>query len=407
MTQSIAIIGYGTAAVNCIVALRENDYTGAIDVFSSHALPPTSPVVVSYYASEKLEYDKCFPWDQEMLDSLNYTLHKNCPVTSLDVEGHKIITPEGEFSFDKCLVATGSMALQMGFPKQDGCNPLKLRSMEDGVALKEILDAPVPPKVLVSGASMVALKAVEACLARGAKVSMVGMNNQVLETSALPQIAPLYQEALSQAGVDLYLERTVKQAIPVADGTFDITLSDGMQFNVDAVLAAHGMRPDLGFIEKDSLQMDRGLLVDNFMRTSNPDIYAAGDVTQAVDILTGRPLVLATWRNACDQGVCAGTAMACDLAGTPVPQSASYEGSLRSNTVNVGTITLISGGDVFCPDSRVEVEQKDDITIATVWQSMDGGERLIGYNVFCADAKPGSRAYDEAAHLLRRMKASL
>lgn len=407
MEKGTVIIGYGTAAVNAVVALRQNGYEGPIDIFSSHDLPPTSPVVVSYYAGGKLEYDKCFPWDPANLEALNFTLHQNCPVTALDAEAHTLTTPEGEFAYSKCLIATGSMALQMGFPMQDGCKPLKLRCMEDGVALKEVLDKP-GQRVLVSGASMVAMKAVEACLARGAKASVVGMNDQVLETSALPQIAHLYEDALRAAGVDMYLERTVKKAVPCEDGTYDITLSDDTQFTVDAVLAAHGMRPDLGFVNREQLEMDRGLLVDDFMRTSNPDVYAAGDVTQAVDILTGRPLVLATWRNACDQGVCAGTAIACDIAGVPAPESASYAGCLRSNTVNVGNITLISGGDVFCPGARVEVAQKDDITVATVYQQLeDGTERLIGYNVFCADAKPGSRAYDEAAHLLRKMKASL
>ncbi len=412
MNSTVAIIGYGTASVNAAIALRRSGFAGVIQVFSNTGELPYSPVETSYYAAGLVSREQCFPWDEPTLSMLNLDVKKNCPVKKLDVANHLIITDEGEFPYDKCLIATGGTPSLEGVAQVGGFQPLVLRTMDDAQKLAETLADEACRRVLVSGTSMVALKTVEACLQRGVAVTLLGRSPHILRGTAVPEIVERYEQALASHGVELRLAQKVTAAAPSPEETgsirpVDVTFTTGETCTFDAVVVAHGMVPNLQFVEEGALELDRGVLVDAYMRASNPDVYAAGDVAETVDPVTGDRHVSGLWKEACLQGACAGAAIAAELNGDKPAEDVAYTGQLRSNSITVQDFGMISAGSIGeCPSRRVELEDRPCGLIARVFGQPEGeaAERMLGFNVYSDACTPGSPAFDEAEQLLNKIK---
>ncbi len=418
---AVAIIGYGTAGVNAAIALRRFGYAGVIRVFSDTNTLPYSPILTSYYAGGQKTYDECFPWSAEELAELDLEVVQDCPVTSLDVAGHALHTPKGDFAYSKCVIATGATPMCYGFPQVEGGSyePLVLRSMDDAERLKGVLEDDSCKRVLVSGASMVALKTLEACLNRGKQVTLVGMNPHVLDFNALPQAAERFERGLLGYGVELRLgqtiaavERVAREGADAADGGRDwqlkVTFSGGDVDYFDEISVSHGMKCNLDFVEPGTLEIDRALVVDEFMCTSDPDVYAAGDVAQATELISGQKRIVGIWKNAALQGECAGRAIACELAGAEPTAEGAFKGSISMNTIAVKDTLFISAGTMeVTPERRVEVRETDDMTVLYIFEPLpEGGERLVGFNLVCDHDEEGSRAYDTGAMLTLRIEAA-
>lgn len=403
MTQTVAIIGYGTAGVNAAIALRNAGFQGTIQAFSTSGARPYSPILTSYYAAGRKTYEECFPWTEEDLADLNVEVIDGS-VDALDPEAHTITTAQGTFSYEKCVICTGARPVPNGFPKDCGYEPLQLRTMEDAERLKTALENPACKRVLVSGASMVALKTLEACLDRGKNVTLVGMNPHVLDFNALPVAAERFEKGLRSYGVELRLGMTIA-GVALADnerGRLQVTFSNGDVDYFDEISVAHGMKCNLDFLPAGALELDRALVVDEFMRTSNPDIYAAGDVAQALELISGQKRIVGIWKNAAVQGACAGNAIAAEMAG--IAPSAPFKGAFSSNTIAVKDTLFISAGTIeITDDRRVEVRETDDMTVVYVFE----GDRLVGFNLTCDHDEAGSLAYDTGAMLSLRIEKDL
>lgn len=409
--QTVAIIGFGTAGVNAAIALRGAGFRGRIVAFSDGGAVPYSPILTSYYAGGEKTLGECYPWKQEELASLNVEVIDHCAVEELDVEAHVIRTAQGGFAYDKCVIATGSTPVTRGFPQVEGYEPLVLRSMDDAARLKAALEDESCQHVLVSGASMVALKTLEACLRRGVKVTLVGMASHVLDMNALPQAAERFEKGLLALGVELKLGTTiagvsvVEPADALGKKRLEVTFSNGDTGVFDEISVSHGMRSNLDFIPQGALEIDRALTVDSFMRTSNADVYAAGDVAQALELISGERRIVGIWKNAALQGACAGRAIANELAGKEPASADAYPGSFSSNTIVVGDdLLFISAGTIEAGEGRhVEVRENADMTVVYIYE----GSRLVGFNLVCDNREARSRAYDTGGMLSIRIERGL
>ncbi len=418
---TVAIIGYGTAAVNAIFALRANGYQGRIAVFSDTDTPPYSPILTSYFAGGEIAYEACFPWSDGQLAKLNVELHAGEPVVELVPSAHEIITAHGRFTYDKCLVASGASPSLAGFPQTEGYRPLVLRTLADAERLISAIEDGSCRRILISGASMVALKALEACLNRGIETSLVGINPHILDFNALPPTAERFERGLRSYGVQMRFGQSIAD-VEVCDGRdssgglaasdgaphrLKVTFSSGEEDFFDEVLVAHGVRSNLDFIAPDALEIDRALVVDEHMRTSDPDVYAAGDVAQALELISGEKRVVGLWKNAAVQGTCAGRAMAAELSGASVAEVPPYQGSIPMNSIAVKDTLFLSAGTTMLTDSHFyRVREEDDMTVIYIFEKGADGEseRLVGFNLTCDKDEPGGRAYDIGAMLTMRIE---
>lgn len=406
-SQTACIIGFGTAGVNAAMTLRSAGFAGSVRVFSDTDTLPYSPILTSYYVGGEKTYDECFPWTAEELAELDIDLVPNTRVTALDPTAHVIRTQTGEeYFYDKCLISVGARAMTFGFPKDCGYDPLVLRTMEDAARMKEAFARPGCERVLVSGASMIALKSVEAALNCGLEVSLVGMNPHILDFSAMPETAERFERGLASQGLSMRFGQTIASVAPLHDGRLEVAFSGGDVEVFDEIVVAHGVRSDLSFLPEGAVDIDRAIVVDDFMRTSAPDVFAAGDCAQATELISGEKRILGIWKTAALQGQCAGHAMAAELAGRQPDAAGAWQGAFMTNTIAVnGTLFISAGVSQAREGMRVELAEGDQMTVATIFEPLpDGGERLVGFNVASDVDEPGGVAYDTGAMLSLRIE---
>lgn len=409
----VAIIGFGVAGFNAALAMRCAGYDGTIQVFSDHGTLPYSPILTSYYAGGDKQYDECFPWSEEEVSHLDLDVKGGFPVLELDVDAHIICTAEGSFPYSKCVIASGASPSCVGFPADCGYAPYVLHSMDDAERLKAALENPDVKRVLVSGASMVALKILEAALAQGKEVTLVGMGEHVLDFNALPPAAERVERELRKKGATLRLGQTIASVEVAADESalgrrLVVAFSNGETEGFDEICVAHGMRCNLDFVPDGALDVDRAILVDRHMRTSAPDVYAAGDVVQATELISGERRIVGIWKNAAAQGACAGKAVAAELAGVAPGEEDAFDGSISSNTIAVdGTLFLSAGTIELNAQRSMEVREDNDMTVVYVWEGSGDDRRLVGFNIASDSDEEGGVAYDTGAMLtLRIMEAA-
>lgn len=414
MEPTVAIIGYGTASVNAIIALRNTGYAGAIRVFSTTDTLPYSPILTSYYAGGRKTFEECLPWNEDEMAQLGAEVMHNCPALELDCAEHLIRTAQGDFPYTKCLIATGATPQTFGFPGVEGepdFKPFILRTMDDAQRLREALEDPATKRFLISGASMVALKMLEACMDQGKQVVLVGMMPHVLDNNALPEAAERFECGLRAKGIELRLGQTVSHVRRLAGdgsalGPLEVTFSTGETDVFDGICVAHGMRSNMEFVKEGQLEIDRALVVDEFMRTSDPDVYAAGDVAQGLELISGEKQIVGIWKNAAMQGACAGYAIAAEMAGrAPAPEHA-FAGGIATNTIVVDGVLFISAGTMrLAENRRIDVSESDDMTVVRIFQTDDDGtERLVGFNLVSGIDEEGGVAYDTGAMLTLRIE---
>lgn len=427
----VAVIGFGAAGVNAVIGMRTAGYRGPVRVFSDTETLPYSPILTSYYAGGKKTYEECFPWSGDDIADLGVEMALGERVVDLDPAAHRIRIADGtEYTYGKCVIATGARPSTAGFPSVEGYEPLVLRTLDDAERLKAALESESCMRLLVSGASMIALKCVEAALNRDVTVSMVGMNAHVLDFTALPIAAERFERGLASQGVEMRFGQTIRSVRAIScdergrasmdasgDGAnaqgaakparkLEVTFSGGDTELFDEIVVAHGVRSNLDFVRPETLAVDRALVVDDFMRTSDPDVYAAGDVAQATELVSGEKRVLGIWKTAAMQGQVAGRAIAAEIAGGEPALADAYPGAFMMNAIAVNDTLFLSAGAFRVEEGmRVEVSESDEMTVACIFASdSGGGERLVGFNVASDRDEPGGVAYDTAAMLCLRIE---
>jgi 3-phenylpropionate/trans-cinnamate dioxygenase ferredoxin reductase subunit len=334
--QITVIVGNGPAAVHACRALRARGYEGRIHLFSDHQEPAYNPMLTPYYLAGHLDRAACFPFGgAQMYSSLGVTAHLGRPVIGLDAEARTVELADGSrMAYDQCLVASGASPVVPAISGLYDPRVLVLRTISHADALCRAVAAGAR-RALVIGASLVGLKAAEALHERGLEVVLTDVAPQVLSLVAAEECARLIEEHLAQNGIELRLG-TVLTAVTAVDGALCVEFKQGAPLEADLVVVATGVRPNLDFIPPGQVEQDVGLLVDEHLRTSAPGLFAAGDVAQATNLLTGRKEVVGLWANACLQGRTAGRVMAGDLE--------TYAGSLPCNMVHLLGLTFASVG---------------------------------------------------------------
>ncbi len=364
--RPVVILGFGPAAMSAIDALRAAGYAGEIIVITDSDPLPASPVLTSYYAAGAISRENCFLWSERDIEKRRLTVVPHEAISRLDVAKRAVYGKSGRtWRFSACLIATGSSPRTDNAGALAACKPLVLRTVADAEAFAAALDGPETARVLVSGTSMVALKAAETCLKRHVPVTMLGRSAHILKKAAHPLAAAHMETLIDMQGVNLKLGEKVAEARALPDGTSSVRFEgeeDAHAFT--AVLLAHGMTPNIEFVDEGTLGIDRGIVVDRHMQTSAPGIFAAGDVAQA-PCLTGGSRIAGLWAEARAMGAVAGKSMAAYLGcAVDDPEDRAYQGFLPANTIRVGRALFASAGHVP-EDAPLETPPPDSASEAS------------------------------------------
>jgi NADPH-dependent 2,4-dienoyl-CoA reductase/sulfur reductase-like enzyme/nitrite reductase/ring-hydroxylating ferredoxin subunit len=280
--ESVVIVGGGAAGLAAADMLRREGYDGPMTMISADDSAPTDrPNLSKDYLAGTAKEDWIPLKSPEYYTDQRIDLQLETRVASLDVPGRRLQLDNGKTcEFDKLLIATGADPVHLDIPGAGAEQVRYLRSFSDS---KGIVGAASSAKrVLVIGASFIGLEVAASLRARNIDVHVVAPGNQPLERVMGPEVGRFIRQVHESHGVTFHLGATVQH---VADRR--ITLSDGSAVEADLIVAGVGVRPAIAWVEKAGLAMDRGILVNEYLETSVPGIFAAGDVARWPDPHTG------------------------------------------------------------------------------------------------------------------------
>ncbi len=389
-TLEIAIVGNGAAAAEAVLSMRAAGYQGEIDLFTDNPYPPYNPMLGTYYLSGAVAAEQCFPFgDESFYDRNRVRARLGSVVTELDPEARSLATEDGtRYQYRLCLVATGARTtcppLPGLIPDGDGSRVFGLRSFDDAVRLSDALGRAIhgaaeqdrKPRGMVLGASFAGIKVADVLRQAGMDVLIVEREPFILPLSAHPDCATVMQEHLMEKGFDVRVGASLCSVESSSDSLVAHFSGPDEVEEADLLVVCTGSRPNLSFLEPGRVETDVGLVVDEHLETSAPGLYAAGDVAQALNPLTGRHEVLALWANARRQGHVAGLNM--------VGVHAEYSGSIPCNITHVGDLMFAGIG---CMKEYDELETMPEDGGSTTWAFRNG--RLAGFNTLGRALSPG------------------
>ncbi len=298
MTSNFVVVGGGLAGAKAAEALRANGFDGTITILCKESnLPYERPPLSKGFLMGKDSRESVFVHTAEWYAENAIDVRLDSEVVSADSESHALTLRNGsQVSYDKLLIATGSLPRKLSVPGAELAGVFYLRAIEDSEAIRAAFEKST--NVAIIGAGWIGLET--AAAARAA-----GLNVTVLEAASLPlvrilgeQVSQVFADVQRANGVDLRLEVSVDELLGTAGKVTGVRLADGSVIPADMVIVGVGITPDVSLAESAGLDIDNGILVDEHLRTSNADIFAAGDVANAFNPRIGTHIRVEHWANA-------------------------------------------------------------------------------------------------------------
>jgi 3-phenylpropionate/trans-cinnamate dioxygenase ferredoxin reductase subunit len=301
-SSTFAIVGGGLAGAKAAEALRDKDFDGHVVLFAAEdRLPYERPPLSKEYLAGKKELGDFTTASSAWYRDHHIELHLGTEVSALDPDAHTVSLPDGSVvRYDKLLLATGSQPRRPPIPGADADGVYYLRTVDDADALNSALTE--GSSLAVVGGGWIGLEVAAGARDRGVSVTVVEMAALPLMAALGREVGEVFAALHREHGVDLRLGATVQEITTAGGKATGLTLGDGSTVDADAVLVAVGAAPNLALAQRAGLALgDGGVLVDSSLRTSDPDIYAVGDIAAAEHPLFGTRIRTEHWANALKQ----------------------------------------------------------------------------------------------------------
>ncbi len=300
MSQRFVVVGAGLAAAKAVEELRAAGFAGPLVMFGDeHHLPYERPPLSKGFLLGDAELETVFVHDPDWYDENEVDLRLGTAVTAIDPGAHMVRTGAGEQPYDRLLLATGSTPRRLPFADASGAPVAYLRTIEDSQRLKGAFVE--GSSVLVIGGGWIGLETAAAARTAGAGVTVLESLDLPLLRVLGPEVAKVFADLHREHGVDL---RTGVQVSGMdRDGERAVVhLEGGESLTADLVVVGVGVTPNVALAERAGLATDDGVLVDEHLATSDPDVFAIGDIAQAMHPVLGRRIRVEHWDTAAEQG---------------------------------------------------------------------------------------------------------
>ena len=302
------IIGSGVAGIAAIEAIRATDSVSSITLIGDDPFGFYSRPGLAYYLTGELHDKALFPRTPEDLGKLNFRYLKARATKVLRAE-HILELEDGPtVSYDRLLIAVGAQALPLEVPGAELEGVLKLDHMSDAKLI--LKHARRGRTAVVVGGGITALELAEGLLSRGMNVHYLLRGDRYWSNVLDEHESKIVEHRLREEGVILHHHAEIIEVTGANGRTNGVRLLNGQLLKCDLVAYAIGIRPRVTLAKQAGLAIDRGILVNEYLQTNDPDIFAAGDVAQVYDPLSGRSILDSLWNPARQQGHTAGLNMA-------------------------------------------------------------------------------------------------
>lgn len=330
------IVGNGPAGTNAIEQIRNIDPTGKIILIAQEANIPYSRITTPEYMTNEIEEQDMYIRGADFYESYGVETRLGHRAEQVLVQEHAVILENGEkIAYDKLLIATGSRPFIPSWIDLEVEGVFSLWNKADSEEINSFL--PRVKNAVIIGGGLVGLQAAQALNACGIKVSVVEMANRLMPGQLDRAAADMLLKALGNHGVRVFLGAEVKSLQVKQNKVKGVQTIDHF-LEAELVITAVGVRPNLDFLTESGVQIEKGIVVNEFMQSNVPTIYAAGDIVQAASLLTGESMLRALWLTAVQQGKIAGTSMA--------GSRTAYPGSYAMNSIQLFGLPIISLGRI-------------------------------------------------------------
>jgi 3-phenylpropionate/trans-cinnamate dioxygenase ferredoxin reductase subunit len=306
--RSFVVVGGGLAGGKAVETLRDEGYGGPLVlVCEEQERPYERPPLSKGYLLGKQERDEAFVHSPDWYDEHNVELLLDTRAEQLDAAAHEVTLSTGRrITYDKLLLTTGAIPKRLGVPGADLDGVRYLRAIGDSDALKELLTA--GGRLVVVGAGWIGLEVTAAAREHGADVTMLDTLDLPLQRIMGDRVGEVIRGLHADHGVDFRFGTGIDR-ITGGDHVEGVVTSDGETLPADLVVVGIGVSPVTEVAEAAGLRIDNGIAVDASLRTSAPDVFAAGDVANYWHPRYEHHIRVEHWANALNGGPAAARAM--------------------------------------------------------------------------------------------------
>lgn len=352
------IIGNSAGGIGAAEAIREIDKAGAITIISDEPYPAYSRPLISEYLADKCPLERMLFRPPDFYEKNNIQTLLGKKVARVNLNEPTVELESGQtITWRKLLLATGGLPI---VPRIEGSGlkgVFTFNKLADAKAIDEFLNLYTRRvRAVVIGGGLIGVSVTEALVKRGVEVTIVEMKERILNTILDEETSAIEAKALMQAGVEIISGHTANTIDSYFPGEVSgVSLDDGRSIPCEMVIISIGVQPRLELVSDSGLKINRGIIVDRHMATSQPNVYACGDVAEAYDFVCGENRLTPVWPNAYTGGRIAGL----NMAGIP----SEYQGGTAMNAMKYFGVNMVSAGIVTPPDDSYEIvsEKHGDI----------------------------------------------
>ena len=332
--MNYVIIGGSAAGVTAVETIRKQDKKSSITLISDEEFPLYSRCLLTYLIARTIDEDRLYVKDKNFYKDNDIKTYLGKKAVSIDPK-KKSVSLEGgtKVSYDKLLIATGATPKSVDVPGIDKKGVRTLRRIDDARTIINMLDK--VKKVAVLGGGLIGLRDAYALRQREIGLAVVVKSPQVLSQMVDMDAAKIIASLLEKNGIKIMTGVAAKEII--GDKSVEgILLDNGERLACQLVIIGKGVKPNTELASTCGLKVEDGIVVNEFLQTSDKDIFAAGDVAETYDIARESKRINALWPCAIEQGEVAALNM--------LGKKKAYDGSLSMNSIDFFGLASISMG---------------------------------------------------------------
>ncbi|TBW80622.1 nitrite reductase large subunit NirB [Staphylococcus warneri] len=355
MTKNkLVMIGNGMAGLRTIEEILDRDpQRFEITIIGKEAYPNYNRIMLSNILQNKMTVEETIMNSYDWYAEHDIKLVNNDPVTILDREKKTVLTESGQsFEYDQCIIATGSKAFVLPIPGSDLPSVIGWRTIDDTKRMMEI--AQTKHKAIVIGGGLLGLECARGLLDQGMEVTVVHLAEWLMEMQLDRKAGQMLKNDLEQQGMRFELQANTQEILGHED-VESVRLADGRVLEADLVVMAVGIRPYTEVAKAAGLDVNRGIIVNEFMQTNDPNIFAVGECAECEGKVYG--LVAPLY----EQGI----VLADYLTNK---ETNGYHGSTTFTSLKVSGCDLYSAGII---------EETDDIHGIEIFNSIDNNYKKV------------------------------
>ncbi len=298
--ENLLIIGAGQSAIQCILTLKKEGYSGSITLVGEEEhLPYQRPPLSKGFLEDSIGKERLYFKKLEFFTENKVQLYLGLAAEKLDIENQKVyLSDNSELEFDRLVLATGSRVRYLDFPGSDLKSIFYLRDLDDAEAIKKDLET--SDNLVIIGAGYIGLETAAIAAKKNKTVTVIEMADRVMNRTVDPQISEYYLNLHQSYGVKFHFNTSL-ETINKASDSLEVVCSDGTEVKADSVLIGAGVIPNIELAKDAGIYCDNGIIVDEFGQTNFKNVYACGDCTNHPNKILNKNLRLESVHNAMEQ----------------------------------------------------------------------------------------------------------